>query len=44
MMSLKKIYKFDQDMLIVIKVRFQPKYTQDILKTSQNLVINPEDF
>ena len=39
---IKKIYKFDQEILIVIKSTILPNYTQDILKTSQNVVINPE--
>ena len=40
--ALKDINKFNEDSLIVIKSTILPKYVEEISKTSNNLVINPE--
>tara|TARA_Y100000992_G_C21161519_1_gene441312 strand:+ start:34 stop:885 length:852 start_codon:yes stop_codon:yes gene_type:complete len=40
--AINKINEFNQDILIVIKSTILPKYVEDITKTNDNLVINPE--
>jgi UDPglucose 6-dehydrogenase len=39
---IKEINKFDSNILIILKSTILPKYVQDISKTCNNLVINPE--
>ena len=39
---IKEINKFDRNLLIILKSTILPKYVEDILKISKNLVINPE--
>tara|TARA_B100000989_G_scaffold81410_1_gene58096 strand:+ start:195 stop:1046 length:852 start_codon:yes stop_codon:yes gene_type:complete len=39
---IKEINKFDPKLLIILKSTILPKYVEDILKISKNLVINPE--
>jgi len=40
--SINEINNFNQEILIVIKSTVLPKYIEDILEISENLVINPE--
>ena len=40
--AINKINEFNQDILIAIKSTILPKYVEDITKTNDNLVINPE--